>query len=221
MAAEICAHLTGYGQTTPASPPPPSACVATCPAVVRDRETGVLRPFDISEADMLRVRVVGWWLVGLGGCLCCCVGIYMYGNWLVGLGGCLCPCVCFLREANDFFGSLYTLYTTPSIHLPVPHQPPNTNNPFLFSPPISPTDHPTNHTPPQVIEAAAREPLEPTHEKDMEVPSALMSQEQVRKRDVCLVGGGLNNVVSLSPPRLNHASSTLTLSVLPHHGHTP
>ena len=53
VAAEICSHLTGYGQ--PGSPPP-SACVATCPAVVRDRETGLLRPFDISEADMLRVR---------------------------------------------------------------------------------------------------------------------------------------------------------------------
>lgn len=33
--------------------------------------------------------------------------------------------------------------------------------------------------PTQVIEEAAREPLEPTHENDMEVPSALMSQEQV------------------------------------------
>lgn len=36
----------------------------------------------------------------------------------------------------------------------------------------------------QVIEEAAREPLEATHEKDMEVPKALMSQEEVR---VCLV----------------------------------
>jgi len=81
VAAEICEHLTDY--STGASPPP-SACVATCPSVTRDRSTGVSRPFDITEAEMLRV-----------------------------------------------------------------------------------------------IEAAAREPLEPKHEKDMEVPEALMPAEKV------------------------------------------
>lgn len=56
VAAEICEHLTLYGEPGCA---PPSACVATCPAYVKERSTDDLVPFKISERDMLRVREGG------------------------------------------------------------------------------------------------------------------------------------------------------------------
>lgn len=53
VAAEICEHLTMYGEDGCA---PPSACVATCPAYVKDPRAGDdLVPFRISERDMLKV----------------------------------------------------------------------------------------------------------------------------------------------------------------------
>jgi hypothetical protein len=74
VAAEICEHLTKYGV---AGAPPPSACVATCPAYMRDRETGEVRPFDISEEDMLRVRAC----VRTYACLCCPARPYFSVLW--------------------------------------------------------------------------------------------------------------------------------------------
>ena len=96
----------------------------------------------------------------------------------------VCACLCAdeedgerRQETNDRFCSLYI----DPIHPPADSPPTNTNDLSLFSSylPHRPTK------PHQVIEAAAREPLEPTHEKDMEVPSALMGQEQVG-RDMCV-----------------------------------